>query len=85
MQYISLSVARDKVQGSGYPYGFFIKIDGKHFVPDKIEFVCRSLGGRKIFPRFQALRDSDVLPDLENAVHSKSRAAAGRVDDRILL
>ena len=80
MKHVGLSVARNQIEGSGDAHRLFVKVDGKHLLPDIVE----ALDGLLLEREQQILRDIFVLknlfPDVEDGVDGKAATAGRRVD-----
>ena len=84
MKHVSLTVTGDQVQRASNTNGFFIKVNGKDIVSDKIGLFRNALCGSESITFGKAFSSADIFPNLENTMDCEARTAAGGVDDFVL-
>ena len=85
MKHVSLTVTGDQVQRASNTNGFFIKVNGKDIVSDKIGLFRNALCGSESITFGKAFSSADIFPNLENTMDCEARTAAGGVDDFVLV
>ena len=84
MKHVSLTVTGNQIQCTSNTDGFFIKVNGKDVVSDKISFLRNALRSSESITFGKTFFSANIFPNLENTMDRKARAAAGSVDDFVL-